>query len=471
MNVKFRQYRGSVRLYMLGTLVAVELLMSFSFLGYVHIEPISITTAYIPVLLAGALAGPFESTVVGAVFGLASMWKASAYYVTAFDQLFSSVMSGSPVQSILLSVGSRALFGLLVGLLYLAFRNARHPAPWIALVSFFGPTIHSALVYSALWLFFPETGYTPASALKSLVTVKGLLSDLLAAVVVLLVWRLLRSRAWTQFVRRVDTVRAFRVGERYSALSLLCIIPVSLFSSVAVAIYFVNRMDLVLDQQGIFLSETERADLLHLQMQFLFGILAMMALVIVFLIFNRRYTAYIDREARMDALTGVLNRKAFFQSCDKALRSLDPGTRVWGYFIMIDMDRFKEVNDTCGHPEGDRVLKEAVSEIKATFPENRLIGRLGGDEFALLLNVPLSHAELEHVLRRLREHIHMIRWGDDQPMSCSIGVQPVTGIRNAEELYHAADELLYHAKELGRDQYAIGPAPDPDLAEGSEAVR
>ena len=74
-------------------------------------------------------------------------------------------------------------------------------------------------------------------------------------------------------------------------------------------------------------------------------------------------------------------------------------------------------------------------------------------------------------MRRLREHIHMIRWGDDQPMSCSIGVQPVTGIRNAEELYHAADELLYHAKELGRDQYAIGPAPDPDLAEGSEAVR
>ena len=74
--------------YLLGTLVAVELLMSFSFLGYLHIAPISITFAYIPVLLAGVLMGPVESTVLGAVFGTASMWKASAGYVLPADQLF-----------------------------------------------------------------------------------------------------------------------------------------------------------------------------------------------------------------------------------------------------------------------------------------------------------------------------------------------------------------------------------------------
>ncbi len=84
-----QQKGGSVRWYVLGVLVAIELLMSFSFLGYIHVEPISVTFAYIPVLLAGALLGPLEATLVGTVFGLASMWKASADYVMDFDQLFS----------------------------------------------------------------------------------------------------------------------------------------------------------------------------------------------------------------------------------------------------------------------------------------------------------------------------------------------------------------------------------------------
>ena len=117
--------QGQVRWYILGTLVALELLMSFSFLGYIHVEPISITTAYIPVLLAGVLLGPWEAMALGGVFGLASMWKATARYVVNTDQLFSPTTSGNPFGSFVLSVVSRMLFGLLVGLLLQCFRNTR----------------------------------------------------------------------------------------------------------------------------------------------------------------------------------------------------------------------------------------------------------------------------------------------------------------------------------------------------------
>ena len=68
-----RQRKRNTRLYLFGTLLAVELLMSFSFLGYVHVEPISVTFAYIPVLLAGALLGPAESTTLVLIFRLAIM--------------------------------------------------------------------------------------------------------------------------------------------------------------------------------------------------------------------------------------------------------------------------------------------------------------------------------------------------------------------------------------------------------------
>ena len=101
---------GPLRGFAFWALIAVELLMSFSFFGYIHVEPLSITTAFLPVLLAGALIGPGSAAAVGAVFGLASMWKAGAHYVLPFDQLFSPLMSGHPLESILLSVGSRALY-------------------------------------------------------------------------------------------------------------------------------------------------------------------------------------------------------------------------------------------------------------------------------------------------------------------------------------------------------------------------
>ena len=80
--------------YILCILIAAELFMSFSFLGYIHIEPISMTFVYIPVLVAGCVLGPKEGTLVGTIFGLASMWKASAFYIGDGDTIFSPVRSG-----------------------------------------------------------------------------------------------------------------------------------------------------------------------------------------------------------------------------------------------------------------------------------------------------------------------------------------------------------------------------------------
>ncbi len=344
--------KKSLYWYLLGTLVAVELLMSFSFLGYIHVEPISITLAYIPVLLTGALMGPLESTFLGAVFGLASMWKASASYVMALDQLFSPTMSGHPLESVLLSVGSRMLFGLLIGLLYMAARHGRFAGLWIGLVSFFGRTLHAVLVYAALWAFFPEAGYTPVDALSDFMSFNGLLTSAVSTALVLLCWYVSRSQAWQQFQRRLEAVHSLQLGERYHSLSLVAIIAVTLGAAVAVAFYFVHRMESVLAQTGTPLSETGYADLLHLQIQFLIGILSMMALVIIFLVFNRRYNTYKDREAKIDSLTGALNRRAFFQTCTRALRSCSAAEDASCYFLMVDLDFSKPLMTHTATREG-----------------------------------------------------------------------------------------------------------------------
>ena len=115
---KFLKRHSQVKNYAFILLIAIEFLMSFTFLGYIHIPPISITIAYIPILIAGCFLGVGQSTFLGFLFGVASMYKATAYYVMASDQIFSPFMSSSPAASLLLSVGTRTIFGLLVGLAF-----------------------------------------------------------------------------------------------------------------------------------------------------------------------------------------------------------------------------------------------------------------------------------------------------------------------------------------------------------------
>ncbi len=453
------QPNSTMRRYLLEALIALELLMSFSFLGYFHIEPISVTIAYVPVLVAGAVGGVPEAMAVGAVFGLASMWKASASYVMDTDKLFSPLSSGSPLGSLALSVGARVLFGLAVGLLYAAARRSRRPGLWIGLTSFFGRTVHSLLVYSAMGLFFPEAGYGPANAFSGLLGAANIVVNLATAGLVLLLWRLTRSNTWQKFQRRLELSRILQAGERYHRLYLALVTVVTLLSSFAITFYFVHRMNYVLGRNGVYLTDTSYSDLLHLQVQFLFGILSMMLLVILFLILTNFYQNY---EGKWDALTGVMTRRAFFSACGQIQRTLGRGDECLGYFIMVDLDFFKEINDHLGHPAGDRALKEVARSMKEIFGRRSLVGRMGGDEFAAMIYSDITREELEVALRHFLERTHRIELGG-QPLTCSVGALPVRLSCPPEELYREADQLLYTAKERGRNQYVIAPLkPEED---------
>ena len=436
--------------------------MSFSFLGYIHIEPISITLAYIPVLLAGALVGLRESVIVAAVFGLSSMWKAGANYVLPLDQLFSPFMSGHPIESILLSVGSRMLFGLLIGLFYTIARRIWYTGLWICVISFLGRFLHSFLVYSFMGLLFPEIGYHAGNALQGFVSVSNLATDAVTMLLVFLLWRVAKSRRWQEFLRKLEKARSLPGTEHYHRLSLAVSILLTVCFSMAVAVYFVDRMDSVLSQSGIILTDTNYSDLIHLQIQFVIGILSLMTLVIIFLILNRKYTTYMNIEAKVDSLTGIMTRKAFFQSCEKELSALLPEKESSGYFIMVDVDYFKQINDQYGHPAGDRILKIVAQELRKIFEQGALTGRVGGDEFAVLLYLPISRELLEARLQLFLNQIHKIE-SDGHRLSCSIGAVSVTVSKTTEDYYLAADRLLYMAKKQGRDRYVVGSLEEVEV--------
>lgn len=388
-------------------MIAVEFFMSFSFMGYVHIAPISLTFVYIPVMVAGCILGPKNSTIVGAVFGIASMWKASAFYVAARDAIFSPVMSEKPLASILLSVGSRALFGLIIGLLYRVAKNSRHPIAGILLVSTVGRTIHTVLVYSFMQLLFPEAGFT--------------------------------------LINTLDDIR------RWDFLPFIVIVD-----AIVVICYLTSRSEFV---RGV-LERVRNVDQVNeLSSRSRIGMAVMLSLALLAIIFILMYQKnfnYLYYEARLDGLTGLMGRQQFFQAGKKILGEMKLEREdAAGCFVILDVDSFKEINDRYGHPEGDRVLREVADHLRKAVGESGILGRLGGDEFVALIRVPLTGEEIETYMSRLREAFAIIRVGE-QSVTCSIGVIPLEPGVYIEDLYRSADHLLYEAKKKGKNQVALG---------------
>lgn len=441
--------------YLLWGLIAVELLMSFSFLGYIHIEPISLTLVYIPVLLAGCLMGVWEATIVGIVFGLASMWKASAFYVSAGDELFSPTMSGKPLQSILLSVGARALFGLIIGILYLAAKHSKYRVAGILMITSMGRLIHSACVYGFMGIFFPEFGSNIFSAFHNILEKENIIFLVIQDVVVLSCYFIQNSGVMKRFGAHIKTMEQMRVSFTQNRKMMAIAVILIFAASFSVAWYFIDRIESVMSWHGIHISGAISHDIIHLQIQFLFGIISLFAIVILVIVLYLKNFNYLYYEAKLDGLTGLISREQFFLQANKILENRKAEQEgKQGYFLIFDIDRFKEINDRHGHPMGDKVLKNVAGNLKEVLSDNGILGRLGGDEFVVFVYRDMEESEIRAYLSRIKENIAQIDIGGEK-VTCSVGVMPVKKGYTIEKLYHSADRLLYEAKKKGRDQFVI----------------
>ncbi|HEY0953142.1 MAG TPA: GGDEF domain-containing protein, partial [Roseateles sp.] len=160
----------------------------------------------------------------------------------------------------------------------------------------------------------------------------------------------------------------------------------------------------------------------------------------------------IERLLERDPLTDTLNRRAFDQALALAHAWLRRGR---GYaLVMIDMDRFKQLNDTLGHAAGDAALRQMVQELQPCVREVDRLGRLGGEEFCVLLpDTDLAGAAL--VAERMRARVEQapLRWLEqDWPLSASFGIADAErGDAEAGAVLARADAALYRAKGQGRN--------------------
>lgn len=396
--------------YVFVLLLAIELIMSFTFLGFIHIDPISLTTAYIPIVVAGCLLGPLESTLIGLVFGLASMYKASALYVVSDDKIFSPLYSGNPIGSILLSVGSRVLFGFVIGYLFSLIKGRKYEKIGIWILSLISQWIHAFLVFTVMGACFPQLGYTGMST--------------------------------------------FHMGINDALIALCCLFWVE----VAYKIYHKERIQKYKDAVNQSLDDP------YLSSKMVAISSGISFLIICIAIFSTGYFAerstymlkqhrvHVTRTIEIDSLTGVMGRRLFLQHC----QNIQSDQRIHGHqgwFLFLDVDWFKQINDKLGHIAGDETLKKFAMFLKEQFEPYGAVGRVGGDEFAVMIEEEMSQEVLEKELEQFFQNISGIQ--KEVTVSCSIGVYRFTYPKTIKELLTKTDEILYEAKANGRGCFVI----------------
>ncbi|NCA71794.1 MAG: diguanylate cyclase [Sphingobacteriia bacterium] len=167
----------------------------------------------------------------------------------------------------------------------------------------------------------------------------------------------------------------------------------------------------------------------------------------------------LERRATTDDLTGVASRGHFYTTADNILvRAQRYGEAL--SLLILDIDHFKDVNDTYGHQAGDRVLRGLAEYCRQAIRACDLIGRMGGEEFAILLPTTGSAVACQ-LAERLCRGVREQRWGreqstdrfDDLAVTVSIGVAALhPAIASLDALYAQADRALYTAKAAGRDR-------------------
>jgi diguanylate cyclase (GGDEF)-like protein/PAS domain S-box-containing protein len=179
---------------------------------------------------------------------------------------------------------------------------------------------------------------------------------------------------------------------------------------------------------------------------------------------ERRMKRLLSYQAAHDTLTGLINRREFESRLNAALESARADHSVRHAMIYVDLDQFKVVNDTCGHPAGDQLLRQVTGVLQTRVRANDVLARLGGDEFGVLL----EHCSPEQALRiadALRQAIRELRfhWGTNTlQIGASIGIVEINyHAENVATLLSAADIACYSAKDSGRNRVQVY---DPESA-------
>jgi diguanylate cyclase (GGDEF)-like protein len=165
---------------------------------------------------------------------------------------------------------------------------------------------------------------------------------------------------------------------------------------------------------------------------------------------NQLMLTKLQTQAELDELTQIFNRRKFYELLNKEIENYQRYAQAFSLAI-IDLDKFKSVNDTHGHNTGDKVLKEVVHTINCNLRATDILARYGGEEFAVLLpnsDIESARIAMENTRKLIDNHLFV----DVFHCTVSIGITQYQENDSINQFIHRADTALYMAKEQGRNK-------------------
>lgn len=174
---------------------------------------------------------------------------------------------------------------------------------------------------------------------------------------------------------------------------------------------------------------------------------------------RRRMEAKLVHDAKHDALTGLPNRAMFMERLSHAIKHVRRHSLEQFALLFIDLDRFKQINDTLGHLEGDKFLIETASRLKSCIRDNDTLARLGGDEFVILLdsinNINDARDVSERVIQKISQPYSLGTQECTSGASIGITISGNHRVDTSESMLRNADTAMYQAKANGKGCYVI----------------
>jgi diguanylate cyclase (GGDEF)-like protein/PAS domain S-box-containing protein len=173
---------------------------------------------------------------------------------------------------------------------------------------------------------------------------------------------------------------------------------------------------------------------------------------------RKRAEEELRRAAMHDGLTGLMNRAYFLEHLERAVARVQRRPDRAVGLLFLDLDRFKQVNDSLGHLAGDRLLSSIARRLQACVRPGDVLARLGGDEFAVLLDDIRDPTDATRVAERMQEALHLpfLSEGSEVVVTASIGIAfGGIGLEGPEDLLRDADLAMYRAKATGKARFEV----------------
>ena len=189
---------------------------------------------------------------------------------------------------------------------------------------------------------------------------------------------------------------------------------------------------------------------------FLFALSLVIIIILFFALVQYRNAQKIAALSIRDELTGLFNRRYIFNQLNEFLSKAAKDNQL--SIFILDIDNFKQINDSYGHVAGDSIIKSVAQTSLDTLRLTDCIGRVGGEEFLCLLprTTPKQSEDVaQRLLEAIRNKPHQLPSGETIAVTVSIGLCHQSQETDAKTLYHQADLALYQSKESGKDKLSI----------------